>query len=198
MKITMGALAVGAGFGAVTSLVNALSSPYTGLGEPLVGTVWGKGSKVLSLLMDAGWAWAALAVALGWLAGTWARGALAGVLSLVAASVAYYVTDAFALGEPLSLFRLELVVWSTAAVLFGSALGAVGAAARRPGLPGLLAALVVPVGAAAQMVVMPPRPHVTMTTTIVVAETVVWCAAALGAGRAVHRFRSERRAAGAG
>ena len=190
-------LAGGLGFGAVTSLVNALSSPYAELGAPLAGTVWAKAAKVLSLLMDAGWAWAALAVGMGWLAGTWARGALGSALALIAASVAYFVTDAFVLGAPLASFAAEAVIWLVAGLLFGPILGAVGAAIRQPGLIGLLAALAVPMGAAAQMVVMPPRPHVTLTPAIVLAETIVWMAAALGACWAVHRFRATRRAAGA-
>lgn len=67
-------VAIGAGFGAATSLVNALSSPYTHIGAPITGSLWGGAAKVLSLLMDAGWAWAALAVVVGWLVGTPVRG----------------------------------------------------------------------------------------------------------------------------
>ncbi|MER5499622.1 MULTISPECIES: hypothetical protein [unclassified Streptomyces] len=188
MKITLGSLAAGAGFGAVTSLVNALSSPYTEIGAPLRGTPGGRTAKVLSLLLDAGWAWAALAVVAGWLAGTLLRGALAGTLSLIAATSAYYVTDAYVADA-----ESAMAYWAVAALLFGPALGAVGAAARRPGRVGLLAALTVPLGAAAQMVVMPPRPHLTLTPSIVLAEAVVWTGAVLGVVLAVRRFRGERR-----
>jgi hypothetical protein len=193
MKIMVGGLAVGVGFGAVTSLVNALSSPYGELGMPLTGTVGAKAAEVLSLLMDAGWSWAALAVAMGWLAGTRARGALVGALALIGATVAYYVTDAFVWGA-----GMDMVVWLVVGVPFGLVLGVVGAAIRRPGLIGLLAALTVPVGAAVQMVVLPPRPHLTLTPAIVLAEVIVWTASVLGAGWAVYRFRAERRAVGAG
>ncbi|MFF3733969.1 hypothetical protein ACFYXM_27600 [Streptomyces sp. NPDC002476] len=193
MKIMVGALAAGVGFGAATSLINALSSPYAELGAPLVGTVWADAAKVLSLLVDAGWSWAALAVAMGWLAGTPVRGALAGALALFAATGAYYVTDAYAAGA-----ETEMVRWWVAGLPLGLILGAVGAAIRRPGLIGLLAALTVPVGAAVQMVVLPPGPHLTSTPATLLAEVVVWTGAALGAGWAVHRFRTTRRAAGAG
>ncbi|MFE7110968.1 hypothetical protein ACFU98_17130 [Streptomyces sp. NPDC057575] len=44
----------------------------------LTDTVWAKAAKVLSLLVDAGWSWAALAVTMGRLAGTWVRDALVG------------------------------------------------------------------------------------------------------------------------
>jgi hypothetical protein len=195
MKIAVGCLVAGAGYGAATSLVNALSSPYGDLGGPLAGTVWAAVAKVLSLLMGVGWAWAALAVALGLLAGTWARGAVAGALGLVAATVAYYVTDSLVLGDPLALYATELVMWSVAGLVLGSVLGVVGAAIRRPGVIGLLAALTVPVGAAAQVVVVPSRPHLTATPAIVVAEVVVWAVVVLGACWAVLRFRAERRAA---
>ncbi|MEJ8646313.1 hypothetical protein WKI68_43790 [Streptomyces sp. MS1.HAVA.3] len=132
MKIITG-VAIGAAFGAATSLANALSSPYSPLGAPITGTVWAGAAKVLSLLMDSGWAWAALAVAAGWLARTWARGIPAGALALMAATAAYYVMDASVRDEPLAWYESELVLWWAASVLFGTALGAVGAAIRRPG-----------------------------------------------------------------
>ena len=60
---------------------------------------------------------------------------------------------------------------------------------------GLLAALTVPVGAAVQMVVLPPRPHLTVSPAIIVAEVIVWTAAVCATGWAVHRFRAQKRAA---
>ncbi|MDX2706537.1 hypothetical protein PV350_27335 [Streptomyces sp. PA03-6a] len=188
MKI-MGGAAVGAVFGTVTSLVNALSSPYSGLGAPITGTLWGGAAKMLSLLLDAGWSWAALAVAAGLLAGTPARGMPAGPLALVAATATYSAMDHLLVNA-----GSDVLVWAVVAVFFGPFLGMTGAAIRRPGLTGLLAALTVPVGAAVQMVVLPPRPHVTVTPAIAVAEALVWTAAAAGAAWAVHRFLAERRA----
>lgn len=185
----VGSLVTGLGFGAATSLVDMLSSPYQELGMRFVGTVWAKAAKVLSLLMDAGWAWAALAVAMGWFAGTWVRGALVGALVLAAATAAYYVTDFIVGGE-----NMTMSFWLGASLLIGPVLGVVGAAVRRPGLLGLFAALTVPVGAAVQMVLLPPRPHLTVTPAIVLSEVIVWTAAALGAGWALYRFWAARRA----
>ncbi|WP_164784948.1 hypothetical protein [Streptomyces griseoviridis] len=234
MKIATGRVAVaaasGAVFGAATSLANALSSPYSRLGAPLTGTVPGRTAKVLSLLLDAGWSWAALAVlagagaaaglgvagsvrgagagtglraagpARGTVAGTGAgagaglgiaglvRGAAAGVVSLAVASTAYYAMDTVVFDG-----GTDTLLWVMVSVPFGSVLGAIGAAARRPGAVGLLAALTVPAGAAAQMLLIPPRPHLTVTASIVVAETVVWTGAALGTALAVRQFLLQRR-----
>ncbi|MFJ9158988.1 hypothetical protein ACIRPS_19565 [Streptomyces griseoviridis] len=232
MKIATGragvavAAASGAVFGAATSLANALSSPYSRLGAPLTGTVPGRTAKVLSLLLDAGWSWAALAVLAGAGAGAAAglgvagsvrgagtgtglraagpargavagaglgivglvRGAAAGVVSLAVASTAYYAMDTVVFDG-----GTDTLLWVMVSVPFGSVLGAIGAAARRPGAVGLLAALTVPAGAAAQMLLIPPRPHLTVTASIVVAETVVWAGAALGTALAVRRFLLQRR-----
>jgi hypothetical protein len=65
------AAVLGAGFGATTSLVNDVSSPYGELGGRLVRASWTwvtEVAEVGSLLLDVGWAWAAVAVAAGWLA----------------------------------------------------------------------------------------------------------------------------------
>ncbi|MFJ2514240.1 hypothetical protein ACIPEL_13425 [Streptomyces griseoviridis] len=224
--VAVAAAASGAVFGAATSLANALSSPYSRLGAPLTGTVPGRTAKVLSLLLDAGWSWAALAVLAGAGAGAAAglgvagsargagaglgaagpvpgagtvagaglgivglvRGAAAGVVSLAVASTAYYAMDTVVFDG-----GTDTLLWVMVSVPFGSVLGAIGAAARRPGAVGLLAALTVPAGAAAQMLLIPPRPHLTVTASIVVAETVVWTGAALGTALAVRRFLLQRR-----
>ncbi|MFH9195737.1 hypothetical protein [Streptomyces globisporus] len=104
--------------------------------------------------------------------------------------MAYYVTDVFVSGA-----GTDMVTWLMVGSPFGLVLGVVGAAIRQPGLVGLLAALTVPVGAAVQMVVMPPRPHLTLSPAIILAEVIVWAAAVLGAGWAVYRSWAERRAA---
>lgn len=185
-------LVAGAGFGAAVSLANALSSPYTTLGAPLAGTVWGSAAKVLSLLVGLGWAWAALAVLMGWRARTWTRGAVAGAVALVAATAAYYPMDASVRDEPLALYWPEMLMWWAASVLFGSVLGVVGTAIERPGVTGLLAGLTVPVGGAAQMIMLPPRPGLAFARETVLAEALIWTALVIGAGWAVHRFRAVR------
>lgn len=80
---------LGAGFGATTSLINDLSSPYGELGGRLVQARWTwvtEVAEVGSLLLDVGWAWAAVAVAAGWLAGAIVRAAAAGAVSLMTAT----------------------------------------------------------------------------------------------------------------
>lgn len=115
---------------------------------------------------------------------------VAGRRSLVAATVAYYVTDSFVSGA-----GTDMVIWFVVGVPFGLVLGVVGAAIRMPGSVGLLAALVVPVGAAVKTVVLSPRPHRTLTPAIVLAEVIVRTAAVLGACCAVYRFRTVKQAA---
>ena len=87
---------LGAGFGTTVSLVNDVSSPYGELGGRLVSAGWTGVTDVAevgSLVVDVGWAWAAVAVAAGWQAGAIAVGAVAGVVSLTSATAAYYLMD---------------------------------------------------------------------------------------------------------
>ena len=87
------AAVLGAGFRAAVSLINDLSSPYGELGGRLAGAGWTAVTNVAevgSLVVDVGWAWAAVAVASGWLAGAIVRGAVAGAVSLMSATAAYY------------------------------------------------------------------------------------------------------------
>jgi hypothetical protein len=85
VSTVVGACALGSGFGAITSLSNRLDSQV----EP------DSFARVASLVMDAGWAWAALAVVAGGLFASPARGAVAGVLALFAATTVYYSVDSF-------------------------------------------------------------------------------------------------------
>ncbi|MEU7969737.1 hypothetical protein AB0D09_40840 [Streptomyces sp. NPDC049097] len=187
MKIT-GAVMAGSVFGSLTSLANAVSSPYGPIGARAAA---GAGT-VVSLLLDAGWSWAALAVVVGWAVATPARSALAGVAALTAATVSYYVMDAYVWDA-----GTDMVVWLVVGVPLGLVLGAVGALVRRPGLTGLFAALVVPVGAAVQMVVIPPGEGLIDARLATTAAGIVWAAAALSAAWALGRFWRWRRAAAA-
>ncbi|WP_331736395.1 DUF6518 family protein (plasmid) [Streptomyces canus] len=188
MKITVGGIVAGVVFGALTSLANVLSSPYGEIGARVAGTDLAKASKVLSLLLDAGWSWAALAVAVGWVAGSRVRGALGGLLALVAATVSYYVTDLYLWDA-----GTDMMAWLVVGVPLGLILGTVGALARQPGITGLIAALIVPTGAAAQMVVLPPGEYLTTSLPETVTEAIVWTGAVFGAVWALYRFWRERR-----
>ncbi|WP_406482617.1 hypothetical protein [Streptomyces sp. NBC_01615] len=188
MKITVGGVVAGVVFGALTSLANVLSSPYGEIGARVAGTDLAKASKVLSLLLDAGWSWAALAVAVGWVAGSRVRGALGGLLALVAATVSYYVTDVY-LWDACT----DMIAWLVVGLPLGLILGTVGALARQPGMTGLIAALIVPTGAAVQMVVLPPGEYLTTSLPATVAEAIVWTGAVFGAAWALCRFWRERR-----
>ena len=156
----IGALVGGAGFGALTSLVNGLSSDYGLLGGWLRSsgaTAWAAGPvRVLSLVLDSGWAWAGVAVLAGFLAATRLRAARDGAVVLVAATAAYFAADAGLRWESLADDGAEVLVWWAASVVLGPLLGLVGALAREPATTGLLAGLVVPVGLLTQMALLPP------------------------------------------
>ncbi|MET8638124.1 hypothetical protein [Streptomyces sp. NPDC004680] len=191
MKIT-GAVVAGSVFGSLTSLANAVSSPYGPIGARVAASAAAGAGTVVSLLLDAGWSWAALAVVVGWAVATPARGALAGAAALTAATVSYYVMDAYVWDA-----GTDMVVWLVVGVPLGLVLGAVGALVRRPGLTGLFAALVVPVGAAVQMVVIPPGEGLIDARLATTAAGIVRAAAALSAAWALGRFWRRRRAAAA-
>ena len=164
MKVIRGvgvAAVLGAGFGAATSLLNDLSSPYGELGGRLVRARWTwvtDVAEVGSLLLDVGWAWAAVAVAAGWLVGAGAigRGAAAGAVSLMAATAAYFVMDSLLREESLAGYLGEARYWLLASLMLGPLLGAVGASLVRAGVTGLLAGLIVPVGALVQILLVQP------------------------------------------
>ena len=147
-----------------------------------------------SIILDVGWAWAALAVAAGWLAGAPVRGALAAALALLAATTAYYALDSVLREEPLTSYWPELQRWWLASVACGPVLGAVGAFIGRGGVQGLLAGLVVPVGALAQMVVLPPGSgNLIATPEMRLAWAIVLAASCVVAGVVVVRFFAAER-----
>lgn len=99
----------------------------------------------ISMLVNAGTLWAALAVVSGWLVRRPAQALAAGCVSLLVALVVHY-------GVGLMLGMFEPNVWTEnqywfEAVIVGGPLGLVGAIARRRDLWGTAARLVVPGGA---------------------------------------------------
>ncbi|MEU0568164.1 hypothetical protein ABZ297_22660 [Nonomuraea sp. NPDC005983] len=196
IRSVVSALLIGVAFGAITSLVNDVSSPYGQVGGALVnaGRGWvAESAAVVSLLLDAGWTWAALAVLVGWLAGGLARGVASGVVALAAATAAYYSVDSLLRAEPLAWYGRETLFWWLASLVLGSALGAVGASIARPGLIGLVAKLTVPVGAAVQMIFLPPGFGPTVRSAAVWALVIVLVAAVTSTGVIVTRYVKERR-----
>jgi hypothetical protein len=167
-------IVLGAGLGALSSLTNAAVSP--------VGVA-------ASLIVNAGWAWAGVAVAAGALIGKRVLGAVAGVLALIAMTTAYYGTDSVLRHEAFAMYWPEMRVWWLAALIFGSALGVVGASIGRPGAVGLLAGLTVPVGAAVEMLWLPRWSGArTVPQGLDEVRLVVLVAAAVGAGVVVRAY----------
>ncbi|MET7747749.1 hypothetical protein [Micromonospora sp. NPDC005367] len=167
--------------GALDSVVNHVP---VWLGE--VGTAradrggWSQAAEFTSLVLDAGWAWAATAVLLGWLvsrhprpATGLLRGAAGGGLTLVFATTAYYGMDVLFDGG--AWWGMATRYWLLGSVLLGPALGVAGALIRRPGPAGTLAALLAPAGAALQMMVLPPPSDSLMAQPV---RLTVWISAA--------------------
>ncbi|GAA0554595.1 hypothetical protein GCM10010172_41530 [Paractinoplanes ferrugineus] len=134
---------------------------------------WSQAAEFASLILDAGWAWAATAVLAGRLvsrpasaAAGMSAGALAGGLVLVFATVGYYGADVLFDGG--TWWSPTTRYWLVGSVLLGPPLGVVGALIRCRGPIAAVAALVVPAGAALQMALLPPPPESRM------AEPVRW------------------------
>jgi hypothetical protein len=166
--------------GAVDSVVNHVPVWLGEVGTARVGRGgWSQGAEFASLILDAGWAWAATAVLVGLLVSRHARpaagmlrGAVAGGLVLVLATTAYYGMDVLFDGG--AWWGMATRYWLIASAVLGPALGLAGALIRRPGPTGTLAALLVPAGAALQMAVLPPPPESLMAQPV---RWTVWVAA---------------------
>jgi hypothetical protein len=178
--------------GVVDSVVNHVPAV---LGE--VGTAraerggWSQAAEFASLILDAGWAWAATAVLVGWLMSRHARSApgmllsaLAGGLALVFATTAYYGVDLLFDGG--AWWGMATRYWLIGSVLLGPPLGVVGALIRRPGPTGMVAALLVPVGATLQMVLLPPPSDSRIAEPV---RLSIWIAAAVATVMVVRRIR---------
>lgn len=154
---------------------------------------WSQVAEFASLVFDAGWAWAATAVLVGWLV-SWhtrpaaglLRGAVAGGLALVFATTAYYGLDVLFDGG--AWWGMATRYWLIGSMVLGPALGVAGALIRRPGPAGALAVLLVPAGAALQMVVLPPPSDSLMAQPV---RLTVWISAAIAAAL-ITRTRGRR------
>lgn len=173
-------MAVGAALGAGASVFDNVPLLLSEVGKARADrSGWSQTAEFASLILDSGWAWAATAVAAGWLVTGGIRpivgairGALAGCVALVAATVVFYGVNLMVQGD----FQWAAVrYWWLGSLLLASPLGAVGATIRQPGPAGVLAALVVPVGAALNMVVSPPPPESPVAKLVLLT---VWGAAA--------------------
>ncbi|MDY7088389.1 MAG: DUF6518 family protein [Actinomycetota bacterium] len=185
--------AAGVLLGVVDSVVNHV--PVL-LGEVGTGRAerggWSQAAEFASLILDAGWVWAAAAVLVGWVVSRPARpasgllrGALAGGLTLVCATAAYYGADVLFDGG--GWWGMATRYWLIGSVLLGPALGVIGALIRRRGLIGVVAALVVPTGAVLQMAVLPPPAESLMAQPV---RCSTWIAAVVAAVVITRRFRS--------
>jgi hypothetical protein len=189
------AAVLGAGFGATVSLINDLSSPYGELGGRLVGAGWTAVTNVAevgSLVLDVGWAWATVAVASGWLAGAIVRGAMAGAVSLMSATAAYYLMDSVLRDESATGYLGEARYWWLASLTLGPFLGAVGAMLGRSGVIGLLAMLIVPVGALVQTLFLQPGLAASSRPAALWALVIVSAAAVATISLGVARFVTHR------
>lgn len=103
----------------------------------------------MSRLVNSGTVWAGLLILAGWLVRRPAQAMAAGIVAGVTSLVVHY-----GLGLLFGMFDGDVWrdnwVWFAAALIFGPPLGLIGAAARRSDLLGLIARLVVPVGAMAE------------------------------------------------
>ena len=171
----------GAALGACASTVNAVPRLLGEVGEARAHrSNWSQAAEFASLVLDSGWAWATMAVAAGWVVSKGQRpvagtlmGALAGCVSVLAATVMYYFGELLFQGTFVWDWRVR--VWLIGTLVLGSPLGIVGASIRRPGPIAVLAALTVPVGAVINMALLPPPEESRMAAPVVVT---VWTAAA--------------------
>ncbi|MFF4653580.1 DUF6518 family protein [Streptomyces sp. NPDC001380] len=145
---------------AVASAAAMAAGALLGILAPLLSATPGPPAHVASLVLSAGWAWAALAFAVGLTQTSRVASALLACAALVVAVIAYYVTKAAcgdfqtldprnpvlgAVHTDWSAVVSKSLVWSVIAVVLGSLLGLAGNLAREGGLLGLLLRLVVPV-----------------------------------------------------
>ncbi|WP_152628429.1 hypothetical protein [Streptacidiphilus neutrinimicus] len=191
-------LAIGVMFAMATSTVNHIAEQLT-FSRHGEQTFAASLMRFASYLLDAGWSWAALAVAAGLLAREYAISALAGAVALLGATMEYYVFKSWPLwgGDGSFVLDSRVIFWGGASLLTGPPLGMIGARMRRPGVLGLIAGLVVPAGAALQMIYLPPVTNVSIFDGSAFPEAtwarwVVWAAAACGGAYVIVRYAREK------
>lgn len=130
-----------------------------GILAPLLGTVGGSIGNAASLVLSAGWTWAALAFCVGLARKARMESVILASASLLVAVIAYYVTK-LSHGEFLTAdlndpsggathvdwygFLSKTVVWCIVACILGSLFGLAGNLARNRGLRGLPFRVLVP------------------------------------------------------
>lgn len=193
-----GALASGWGPGATALGLAAMSGALLGFSAS-ASNAW---PSALMYVLNAGWAWAGIIVLGGWFARHPRGGMVTGFLAGVVANTTYFLGDSWWSGAGVgreviertsfASYLPELGFWVLVAALMAPGLGAVGAWQRRRDLVGLLAVLVVPVGASVEML-LPRRWGEDTGPEETVVRWLVWVVAVTVAVWAVDRYRRWRR-----
>ncbi len=132
--------AVAVAFGALNALLDSAPGPL----------------RTAGLVLNAGFAWAGLAVLAGAVLRTPWRAAVGGWLSGTIGLASFYVVDAAVRGVPFTAAAGRFPFWAAAALVCCPLLGLAGTRLHDAGPIGLLARLVVPLGALAEVLVHPP------------------------------------------
>ena len=183
MRRLLAVCGLGVVFGAATSLSNWLGSQFD------ADSI----ARIPSLILDAGWTWAAFGLADGSRPRLGRVPPLASALGLIAATVAYFGVDAIVRDEPLGSYTAELVRWWGVSILAGPILGLVGALARSPTVPGLLARFVIPVAATPQVLGIPSAISPVASPAVTAARLLLLAAAAVATIAVIARLARSRR-----
>lgn len=178
------AVVVGLLFGTTATLLNTPLGDYVLDDNP---------RRVASLVANSGAAWAGSGVLGGWLLGSALRGLAGGPVALVAAVVAYYLLGAVVGSETPDGSAEQIALFSLIALVAGPVLGVVGGAIRRRGALGLMAALVVPLGACAEQIWRSSHVELQPDPARPTANVVLLALALAGAAVAVARYARGRR-----
>jgi hypothetical protein len=117
---------------------------------------------------------------------------VAGAVSLMSATAAYYFMDSVLRDESATGYLGEARYWWLASLTLGPLLGSVGAMLVRSGVLGLLAMLIVPVGALVQTLFLQPGLVSSSRPAAVWALVIVSAAAIAAISLGVARFVTQR------